>query len=72
MTVKAPNFSLHRKVALVTGAARGIGRACALACAATMQSDAATRCASEGGESLFFMVPDGADCKRRIIGARLY
>lgn len=34
MTVKAPNFSLAGKVALVTGAARGIGRACALACAA--------------------------------------
>ncbi|MFC5758074.1 SDR family NAD(P)-dependent oxidoreductase [Rhizobium sp. GCM10022189] len=34
MTVKAPNFSLQGKVALVTGAARGIGRACALACAA--------------------------------------
>lgn len=34
MTVKAPNFSLEGKVALVTGAARGIGRACALACAA--------------------------------------
>ncbi|MCK3777866.1 glucose 1-dehydrogenase [Ensifer sesbaniae] len=34
MTVKAPNFSLDGKVALVTGAARGIGRACALACAA--------------------------------------
>lgn len=33
MTVKAPNFSLDGKVALVTGAARGIGRACALACA---------------------------------------
>lgn len=34
MTVNAPNFSLDGKVALVTGAARGIGRACALACAA--------------------------------------
>ncbi len=34
MTVKAPNFSLDGKVALVTGAARGIGRALALACAA--------------------------------------
>lgn len=34
MTVKAPNFSPDGKVALVTGAARGIGRACALACAA--------------------------------------
>lgn len=34
MTVKAPNFCLEGKVALVTGAARGIGRACALACAA--------------------------------------
>ncbi|MGO4624916.1 SDR family NAD(P)-dependent oxidoreductase [Ensifer sp. 2YAB10] len=34
MTVKAPNFGLDGKVALVTGAARGIGRACALACAA--------------------------------------
>lgn len=34
MAVKAPNFSLEGKVALVTGAARGIGRACALACAA--------------------------------------
>ncbi|MBX4898797.1 SDR family NAD(P)-dependent oxidoreductase [Rhizobium bangladeshense] len=34
MTVKAPDFSLDRKVALVTGAARGIGRAIALACAA--------------------------------------
>ncbi|KQW72392.1 glucose 1-dehydrogenase [Ensifer sp. Root127] len=34
MTIKAPNFSLDGKVALVTGAARGIGRACALACAA--------------------------------------
>ena len=30
----APNFSLAGKVALVTGSARGIGRACALACAA--------------------------------------
>ena len=30
----APNFSLSGKVTLVTGASRGIGRACALACAA--------------------------------------
>ncbi|WP_370462052.1 SDR family NAD(P)-dependent oxidoreductase [Phyllobacterium sp. SYP-B3895] len=30
----APNFSLDGKVTLVTGASRGIGRACALACAA--------------------------------------
>jgi len=29
-----PNFSLSGKVAFITGAARGIGRACALACAA--------------------------------------
>lgn len=33
MTADAPCFSLEGKVALVTGAARGIGRACALACA---------------------------------------
>lgn len=30
----APDFSLAGKVALITGASRGIGRACALACAA--------------------------------------
>jgi len=30
----APNFSLAGKVTIVTGASRGIGRACALACAA--------------------------------------
>src|SRR5271170_4070679 len=30
----APDFSLSGKVAFITGAARGIGRACALACAA--------------------------------------
>ena len=30
---KTPNFSLVDKVVLVTGASRGIGRACALACA---------------------------------------
>jgi NAD(P)-dependent dehydrogenase (short-subunit alcohol dehydrogenase family) len=30
----APNFSLTGKVTVVTGASRGIGRACALACAA--------------------------------------
>lgn len=29
-----PDFSLREKVVMVTGAARGIGRACALACAA--------------------------------------
>src|ERR1700722_13101021 len=28
-----PDFSLSGKVAFITGAARGIGRACALACA---------------------------------------
>ena len=28
-----PNFSLADRVVLVTGASRGIGRACALACA---------------------------------------
>jgi NAD(P)-dependent dehydrogenase (short-subunit alcohol dehydrogenase family) len=32
--IKAPNFSLAGKVTLVTGASRGIGRACAEACAA--------------------------------------
>jgi NAD(P)-dependent dehydrogenase (short-subunit alcohol dehydrogenase family) len=32
--IKAPNFSLAGKVTLVTGASRGIGRACAMACAA--------------------------------------
>lgn len=31
---KAPDFSLAGKVTLVTGASRGIGRACAIACAA--------------------------------------
>ncbi|MEK1889377.1 MAG: SDR family NAD(P)-dependent oxidoreductase, partial [Phyllobacterium sp.] len=30
----APDFSLGGKVTLVTGASRGIGKACALACAA--------------------------------------
>jgi NAD(P)-dependent dehydrogenase (short-subunit alcohol dehydrogenase family) len=30
----APDFSLQGKVTLITGASRGIGRACALACAA--------------------------------------
>jgi len=30
----APNFSLAGKITVVTGASRGIGRACALACAA--------------------------------------
>ena len=29
----APDFGLDGKVAFVTGASRGIGRACALACA---------------------------------------
>lgn len=33
MTLAAPNYSLEGKVALVTGASRGIGRACAEACA---------------------------------------
>ena len=34
MRKNAPDFSLDGKVTLVTGASRGIGRACALACAA--------------------------------------
>ncbi|MGZ2481478.1 NAD(P)-dependent dehydrogenase (short-subunit alcohol dehydrogenase family) [Rhizobium pisi] len=34
MQKNAPDFSLEGKVTLVTGASRGIGRACALACAA--------------------------------------
>ncbi|KQV83309.1 glucose 1-dehydrogenase [Rhizobium sp. Root1220] len=34
MQKHAPDFSLEGKVTLVTGASRGIGRACALACAA--------------------------------------
>ena len=34
MNQHAPDFSLNGKVTLVTGASRGIGRACALACAA--------------------------------------
>src|SRR6478752_8319717 len=34
MQKNAPDFSLAGKVTLVTGASRGIGRACALACAA--------------------------------------
>lgn len=34
MQKKAPDFSLGGKVTLVTGASRGIGRACAKACAA--------------------------------------
>ncbi len=35
MEKNAPDFSLKGKVTLVTGASRGIGRACALACAAS-------------------------------------
>ena len=34
MQKNAPDFSLEGKVTFVTGASRGIGRACALACAA--------------------------------------
>ncbi|KAA0697750.1 SDR family NAD(P)-dependent oxidoreductase [Neorhizobium sp. P12A] len=34
MQKNAPDFSLENKVTFVTGASRGIGRACALACAA--------------------------------------
>lgn len=34
-TAEAPKFDLHDKVALITGAARGIGRGCALALAAS-------------------------------------
>ena len=32
-SVTTPDFSLAGRVALFTGASRGIGRACALACA---------------------------------------
>jgi NAD(P)-dependent dehydrogenase (short-subunit alcohol dehydrogenase family) len=35
MMKKAPDFTLDGKVTLVTGASRGIGRACAIACAAS-------------------------------------
>jgi NAD(P)-dependent dehydrogenase (short-subunit alcohol dehydrogenase family) len=35
MMKKAPDFTLEGKVTLVTGASRGIGRACAIACAAS-------------------------------------
>lgn len=34
LNAKGPDFSLAGKVTLVTGASRGIGRACAIACAA--------------------------------------